>query len=142
MFDPASNCYYAILHNRSKSRFCARSHLTFLFQQLPQHHRWPAARPSRRRSPSPPAASSIANDLAPWCRLGCQATDATAARRGRRANAEDAVVVLRSSPVALAPLRHHPPSPPASLSIAASARTRRPSWEACTHINSAAMRPG
>ena len=145
MILPVIGTYYEIVHNFSRSRFCARSHPTFLSQQLPQHHRWPAARSSpswrchRRRQLLP----SLMTLLAPWCwcRPGRQAEDAGDARRGRRANAKDIVVVPRSPPVALAPSRSCPPSLPASLLTAASARTRRPSREACARVNSMARRP-
>ena len=108
-----------------KSQFCARIHHTFLSQQLAQHHCWPAARLSWRRHPSSPAASFIADDLAPWCRLGRQAADAANTRRGRCTNAEDVVVVPRSPAVALAPPQPRPCSPPALSSTAASVRARK-----------------
>ena len=99
-----------LVHNHSKTHFFARRHPTFLSQQLPQLHRWPAARSSRRRHPPPPTASSVADDLAPRCQPGRKAADAANARLGRHANAEEAAVVLRSPPVVMAPSRSRPPS--------------------------------
>ena len=139
MGDPASNWFHAIAIIQNHI-FCQESPHLPLPTITSTSSLASSARPSGRRHPPPSVVSSVADDLPPWCRPGHQAADAAAARRGRRANAEDAVVVPLSPPVALALPRPHSLSPPALSLTAASAQTWRPLQETCARINSFARR--